>query len=148
MEELGFSSFNLGPEPEFFLFKLDEKGHPTLELNDSGGYFDLAPTDLGENCRRDIVLELEEMGFEIEASHHEVAPGQHEIDFKYANAIEACDNIQTFKLVVKRSLHSMDCMQPLCQSHYLALTALECTLTYRYLKRIKMHFMMNVHNCN
>ncbi len=101
MEELGFTGFNLGPEPEFFLFKLDEKGQPTLELNDDGGYFDLAPTDLGENCRRDIVLELEEMGFEIEASHHEVAPGQHEIDFKYANAVEACDNIQTFKLVVK-----------------------------------------------
>ena len=101
MEELGFTSFNLGPEPEFFLFKLDEKGEPTLEVNDHGGYFDLAPTDLGENCRRDIVLELEEMGFEIEASHHEVAPGQHEIDFKYADAITACDNIQTFKLVVK-----------------------------------------------
>lgn len=101
MEDLGFSDFNVGPEPEFFLFKLDEKGEPTLELNDKGGYFDLAPTDLGENCRRDIVLELEEMGFEIEASHHEVAPGQHEIDFKYANAIQACDDIQTFKLVVK-----------------------------------------------
>ncbi|GAA0339261.1 type I glutamate--ammonia ligase [Bacillus carboniphilus] len=101
MEELGFTDFNLGPEPEFFLFKLDEKGEPTLELNDNGGYFDLAPTDLGENCRRDIVLELEEMGFEIEASHHEVAPGQHEIDFKYASAIRACDDIQTFKLVVK-----------------------------------------------
>jgi len=101
MEEMGFSSFNLGPEPEFFLFKLDAKGEPTLEVNDHGGYFDLAPTDLGENCRRDIVLELEEMGFEIEASHHEVAPGQHEIDFKYADAVTACDNIQTFKLVVK-----------------------------------------------
>jgi glutamine synthetase len=101
MEELGFTDFNLGPEPEFFLFKLDEKGAPSLELNDNGGYFDLAPTDLGENCRRDIVLELEEMGFEIEASHHEVAPGQHEIDFKYADAITACDQIQTFKLVVK-----------------------------------------------
>jgi glutamine synthetase len=101
MEELGFTNFNLGPEPEFFLFKLDEKGEPTLELNDQGGYFDLAPTDLGENCRRDIVLELEEMGFEIEASHHEVAPGQHEIDFKYADALTACDQIQTFKLVVK-----------------------------------------------
>ncbi|QPC46438.1 type I glutamate--ammonia ligase [Mangrovibacillus cuniculi] len=101
MEELGFTDFNLGPEPEFFLFKLDEKGEPTLELNDNGGYFDLAPTDLGENCRRDIVLELEEMGFEIEASHHEVAPGQHEIDFKYADALKACDDIQTFKLVVK-----------------------------------------------
>ncbi|KKK39514.1 glutamine synthetase [Mesobacillus campisalis] len=101
MEELGFTNFNLGPEPEFFLFKLDVNGEPTLELNDNGGYFDLAPTDLGENCRRDIVLELEEMGFEIEASHHEVAPGQHEIDFKYADALTACDNIQTFKLVVK-----------------------------------------------
>jgi glutamine synthetase len=101
MEELGFTKFNLGPEPEFFLFKLDANGEPTLELNDNGGYFDLAPTDLGENCRRDIVLELEEMGFEIEASHHEVAPGQHEIDFKYADAITACDQIQTFKLVVK-----------------------------------------------
>ncbi|ALS78324.1 type I glutamate--ammonia ligase [Planococcus kocurii] len=101
MEELGFTHFNLGPEPEFFLFKLDERGEPSLELNDHGGYFDLAPMDLGENCRRDIVLELEEMGFEIEASHHEVAPGQHEIDFKYADAIKACDDIQTFKLVVK-----------------------------------------------
>ncbi|MBC8862780.1 type I glutamate--ammonia ligase, partial [Escherichia coli] len=78
-------------------FKLDENRRPTLELNDSGGYFDLAPTDLGENCRRDIVLELEEMGFEIEASHHEVAPGQHEIDFKYEDAVTACDSIQTFK---------------------------------------------------
>ena len=101
MEDMGFTDFNLGPEPEFFLFKLDEKGEPTLELNDHGGYFDLAPTDLGENCRRDIVLELEEMGFEIEASHHEVAPGQHEIDFKYADVLTACDSIQTFKLVVK-----------------------------------------------
>jgi glutamine synthetase len=101
MEELGFTNFNLGPEPEFFLFKLDQQGEPTLELNDQGGYFDFAPTDLGENCRRDIVLELEEMGFEIEASHHEVAPGQHEIDFKYADALTACDQIQTFKLVVK-----------------------------------------------
>jgi glutamine synthetase len=100
-EELGFNSFNIGPEPEFFLFKNDEKGEPTLELNDKGGYFDLAPTDLGENCRRDIVLELEDMGFEIEASHHEVAPGQHEIDFKYADVVKACDDIQTFKLAVK-----------------------------------------------
>nr|WP_307252264.1 type I glutamate--ammonia ligase [Croceifilum oryzae] len=99
--ELGFTSFNVGPEPEFFLFKTDEKGKPTLDLNDQGGYFDLAPLDLGENCRRDIVLTLEQMGFEIEASHHEVAPGQHEIDFKYADAIQAADQIQTFKLVVK-----------------------------------------------
>ncbi|ARI77420.1 type I glutamate--ammonia ligase [Halobacillus mangrovi] len=101
MEKLGFSAFNIGTEPEFFLFKLDQSGDPTMELNDKGGYFDLAPTDLGENCRRDIVLELEEMGFEIEASHHEVAPGQHEIDFKYSDAVKHCDDIQTFKLVVK-----------------------------------------------
>lgn len=100
-EEMGFTSMNVGPEPEFFLFKTDDKGNPTMELNDQGGYFDLAPTDLGENCRREIVLTLEEMGFAIEASHHEVAPGQHEIDFKYANAIKAADQIQTFKLVVK-----------------------------------------------
>nr|WP_275983804.1 type I glutamate--ammonia ligase [Paenibacillus hamazuiensis] len=100
-EEMGFTAMNVGPEPEFFLFKTDEKGNPTQELNDQGGYFDLAPTDLGENCRREIVITLEEMGFEIEASHHEVAPGQHEIDFKYADALKAADQIQTFKLVVK-----------------------------------------------
>lgn len=101
MEEMGFTEFNLGPEPEFFLFKLNQEGECTGKLNDTGGYFDLAPTDLGENCRRDIVLELEALGFEIEASHHEAAPGQHEIDWKYANVVEACDNIQTFKLIVK-----------------------------------------------
>lgn len=100
-EEMGYTAMNVGPEPEFFLFKTDEKGYPTTELNDQGGYFDLAPVDLGENCRREIVLTLEEMGFEIEASHHEVAPGQHEIDFKYADALKAADQIQTFKLVVK-----------------------------------------------
>lgn len=100
-EAMGYTSMMVGPEPEFFLFKTDEKGNPTTELNDQGGYFDLAPTDLGENCRREIVLTLEEMGFKIEASHHEVAPGQHEIDFKYADAIHAADQIQTFKLVVK-----------------------------------------------
>lgn len=101
MKDQGFSDFNIGPEPEFFLFKLNEEGKPTLDLNDKGGYFDFAPVDLGENTRRDIVLELEKMGFEVEASHHEVAPGQHEIDFKYADALEAADDIQTFKLVVK-----------------------------------------------
>ncbi|WP_261806185.1 glutamine synthetase family protein [Lapidilactobacillus luobeiensis] len=101
MKAAGYTNFNIGPEPEFFLFKLDENEQPTLDLNDDGGYFDFAPIDLGENCRRDIVLELEKMGFEVEASHHEVGPGQHEIDFKYADALEAADNIQTFKLVVK-----------------------------------------------
>lgn len=104
-EEMGYTAFNVGPEPEFFLFKLDAKGEPTLDLNDQGGYFDFAPLDLGENCRRDIVLTLEKMGFEIEASHHEVAPGQHEIDFKYANALKAADQILTFKLVVKTIAH-------------------------------------------
>lgn len=99
--ELGFSAFNVGPEPEFFLFKIDENGRPTQEVNDEGGYFDWAPLDLGENCRREIVLTLQAMGFEIEASHHEVAPGQHEIDFKYADAVEAADQIATFRLVVK-----------------------------------------------
>ena len=98
---LGFDAFNVGPEPEFFLFKVDEHGRPTQEVNDEGGYFDWAPLDLGENCRREIVLTLEAMGFEIEASHHEVAPGQHEIDFKYADAVEAADHIATFRLVVK-----------------------------------------------
>ena len=101
MEATGFKSFNLGPEPEFFLFKLDEKGNPTLEVNDQGGYFDLAPTDTADNTRREIVNVLTDLGFEVEASHHEVAVGQHEIDFKYTNVLEACDNIQIFKLVVK-----------------------------------------------
>lgn len=101
MKELGFSQMSLGAEPEFFLFKLDENGMPTRELNDNGGYFDFAPLDLAENCRRDIVLELERLGFELEAAHHEVAPGQHEINFKYDDVLAACDNIQTFKLIVK-----------------------------------------------
>ncbi|WP_268912990.1 type I glutamate--ammonia ligase [Lentilactobacillus sp. SPB1-3] len=101
MKKAGFTSFNIGPEPEFFLFKMNENGEPTLNLNDKGSYFDMAPMDLGENCRREIVLTLEEMGFDVEAAHHEVAPGQHEIDFKYADALTAADNIQTFKLVVK-----------------------------------------------
>ncbi|QQE80979.1 type I glutamate--ammonia ligase [Alicyclobacillus sp. SO9] len=100
-KDMGFSTFNVGPEPEFFLFKLDEHGKPTDEVNDEGGYFDLAPLDLGENCRREIVLTLEAMGFNIEASHHEVAPGQHEIDFQYADAVETADNISTFRIVVK-----------------------------------------------
>lgn len=118
MESLDFDTFNIGTEPEFFLFKLNEKGEPLLELNDHGGYLDLGPTDLGENCRRDIVLELEEMGFEIEASHHESAPGQHEIDFKYSEAVKHADDIQTFKLVVKtiarqHNLHATFMPKPL-----------------------------------
>ncbi|WP_069650398.1 type I glutamate--ammonia ligase [Caloranaerobacter ferrireducens] len=99
-EEMGYT-FNVGPECEFFLFHTDEKGKPTLITHDNAGYFDLAPVDLGENARRDMVLTLKQMGFEIEASHHEVAPGQHEIDFKYDNALTTADNIMTFKMVVR-----------------------------------------------
>lgn len=101
MQKMGFNSFNIGPEPEFFLFKTDDNGNPTTKVNDSENYFDMEPADIGEDCRRDIVLALEKMGFDVEAAHHEVAPGQHEVDFKYSNALEAADNIQTFKLVVK-----------------------------------------------
>ena len=99
-EDLGYS-FNVGPECEFFLLKTDSDGKPVLETQDKAGYFDLAPTDEGEDTRRDITLALEDMGFEIEASHHEVAHGQNEIDFKYADALTAADSIMTFKLVVK-----------------------------------------------
>ena len=98
--DMGYT-FNVGPECEFFLFHTDEEGRPTVKTNDEGGYFDLAPIDGGENCRRDICQTLEEMGFEIETSHHEVAPGQHEVDFKYDDALRTADNIITFKLVVK-----------------------------------------------
>ena len=96
----GFT-FNVGPECEFFLFQTDENGHPTTVTNDTAGYFDLGPSDQGETARRDICLCLEEMGFEIEASHHEVAFGQHEIDFKYSEAMSAADSFLTFKMVVK-----------------------------------------------
>jgi glutamine synthetase len=92
---------NVGPEAEFFLFLTDENGAPTLKTQDKAGYFDLTPIDLGENARRDIVLTLEKMGFEIEASHHEVAEGQHEIDFKYSDALTTADNVVTFKFVVR-----------------------------------------------
>lgn len=98
-------SLNVGPELEFFLFYTDEEGGPTLKTLDNGGYFDMGPIDLGENARRDMVLTLEEMGFEIEASHHECARGQHEIDFKYSEALEAADRMMTFKLAVKTVAH-------------------------------------------
>ena len=97
---LGYE-FNVGPECEFFLFHQDENGQPTTITHEKAGYFDLGPVDLGENARRDMVLTLEDMGFEIEASHHEVAPAQHEIDFKYEEAMHTADNIMTFKLAVK-----------------------------------------------
>ncbi|NLF79643.1 MAG: glutamine synthetase, partial [Clostridia bacterium] len=93
---------NMGPEAEFYLFQTDSNGKPTLETNDQASYFDLAPVDLGESARREIVLDLESIGFEIEASHHEVGPGQHEIDFKYADALTTADNVQTFKYIVRQ----------------------------------------------
>ena len=99
-EKLGYT-FNVGPEMEFFLFEADEKGLPTTRTADAASYFDMAPIDHGGDVRREICLMLEEMGFEIEASHHEVAEGQHEIDFKYADALTAADNISTFRMAVK-----------------------------------------------
>lgn len=99
-EELGFT-FQVGPECEFFLFHTDDEGMPTTNTHDAASYCDLAPIDQGENTRREICLVLEEMGFQIETSHHESAAGQHEIDFKYADALTAADNIMTFKYVVK-----------------------------------------------
>ncbi|MBC5627693.1 type I glutamate--ammonia ligase [Clostridium sp. NSJ-6] len=98
--DMGYS-FNVGPECEFFLLETDEKGRPKLETQDKTGYFDLSPLEGAENARRDMCMMLEDMGFEIEASHHEVAYGQNEIDFKYADALTTADSIMTFKLVVK-----------------------------------------------
>lgn len=115
--EMGYT-FNVGPECEFFLFEVDADGKPTSKTGDEAGYFDLGPVDHGETTRRDICLALEEMGFEIEASHHEVAAGQHEIDFKYADALTAADNIMTFRMVVKtlaqhNSLHATFMPKPI-----------------------------------
>ncbi|SEW21042.1 glutamine synthetase family protein [Halobacterium jilantaiense] len=99
-EEMGYS-VSIGPEPEFFLFEKDEEGNATTDAHDNGGYFDLAPKDLASDIRREIIFTLEEMGFEIEASHHEVARGQHEINFKYDDALTTADNIATFRSVVR-----------------------------------------------
>lgn len=99
-KEMGYT-FNVGPECEFFLFHTDENAMPTTITYEQAGYFDLGPLDFGENARRDMIMTLEEMGFEIEASHHESAPAQHEIDFKYDEALATADNIMTFKLAVK-----------------------------------------------
>ena len=99
-KEMGYE-FNVGPELEFFLFHTNDDGLPTTLSHESAGYFDLGPLVLGEKARRDKVLTLEDMGFEIESSHHEAAPAQHEIDFRYDEALTTADNIMTFKLVVK-----------------------------------------------
>jgi glutamine synthetase len=100
-EKMGFV-MQAGPEAEFFLFLNDERGRPTRSTHDSAGYFDLAPLDLGENARREIVNVLNTLGFEVEAAHHEVAQAQHEIDFKHAPAIQTADNVATFKFVVRK----------------------------------------------
>ena len=99
-EEMGYT-MHVGPEAEFFLFHIDEEGKSTMTTHDNAGYFDLGPVDRGEDARRDMCLILEQMGFEIEASHHEVAPGQHEIDFKYDDALTTADNVMTFKMIVR-----------------------------------------------
>ena len=94
-------TMNVGPECEFFLFHTDDDGLPTTLTHEKAGYFDVGPLDLGENARRDMVLTLEDMGFEITSSHHEIAPAQHEIDFRYDEALVTADNLMTFKMVVK-----------------------------------------------
>ncbi|MFD1569518.1 type I glutamate--ammonia ligase [Halorubrum laminariae] len=99
-EEMGYS-VSVGPEPEFFLFEKDDDGNATTIPHDNGGYFDLAPKDLASDVRKEIIFTLEDMGFEIEASHHEVAEGQHEINFKYDDALTTADNIATFRAVVR-----------------------------------------------
>ena len=100
-EEMGLEFF-VGPEPEFYIFKKDENDEPILESNDKAGYFDMAPLDKDEEVREAIADALEELGFEVEASHHECGPGQHEIDFKYDDALTTADNIMVFKYVVKK----------------------------------------------
>ena len=99
---------NAGVEAEFFLFQKDEDGGATTITHDRGGYFDLTPVDLGEKARRMIVNDLEAMGFEVEAAHHEVAPGQHEIDFKYADVMITADSLTTFKFIVRNAALAHD----------------------------------------
>ncbi|AUX09578.1 glutamine synthetase [Halalkaliarchaeum desulfuricum] len=106
-EEMGYT-LNAGPEPEFFVFEKDEHGRATTTTHDVGGYFDLAPKDLASDLRRQIIYNLEEMAFEVEASHHEVAEGQHEIDFKYDDALTTADNIATFRSVVRATAEKND----------------------------------------
>ena len=101
MNEMGIDSLFVGFEPEFYLFKLNSDGSVSTNCSDRASYFDLSPFDGGEDVRREIALMLEKMGFEVQASHHEVGPGQNEITFKYTDVVSACDRVQTFKQVVK-----------------------------------------------
>lgn len=116
-EQYGFN-INVGPECEFFLFKSNEDGTPSVITHDKGGYFDMSPNDLGEDARREIILALEAMGFEIEASHHEVSPGQHEIDFKYSDPLSTADRVVTLKFITRimaqrHNLHATFMPKPL-----------------------------------
>ena len=90
-----------GCEAEFFIFHLDDNGNPLLETQDAGGYFDLAPVDKAEPIRRMMIHDLDHLGFQVEAGHHEVASGQHEVDFRYADALTTADNLATFKFIVR-----------------------------------------------
>ena len=101
MNDMGIETMYVGFEPEFYLFKLNEDGSVSTKCSDAASYFDLSPFDGGEEIRREIALMLEQMGFEVQASHHEVGPGQNEITFKYTDVVSACDRVQTFKQVVK-----------------------------------------------
>ena len=132
--ERGFV-MNAGPEAEFFLFQMRD-GDATTDTHDAGGYFDLTPVDQGEDVRRQIILALEAMGFEVEAAHHEVAPGQHEIDFRYADVLTTADNISTFRFIVKnvapherpaRDLHAETHLRPERLGHAHAPVALHRT---------------------
>ncbi|MBE3071836.1 MAG: type I glutamate--ammonia ligase [Acidobacteria bacterium] len=109
---------NAGPEAEFFLFQT-KNGQPTTETHDKASYFDLTPVDQGEDVRREIVLALQAMGFQVEAAHHEVAPGQHEIDFRYDDVLTTADSISTFRFVVKNvatrnNVHATFMPKPIC----------------------------------
>ena len=99
-EGLGYT-LQVNPECEFFLFHTDDNGNPTTVTHEQAGYLDTSPVDLGENTRRDVVLTMEEMGYEITSSHHEIAPAQHEIDFPFETAMETADKVMTFKMAVR-----------------------------------------------
>lgn len=119
--EMGYE-FYVGPECEFYMFHTDDESAPTTITHEKAGYFDIGPIDYGENARRDMILTLEDMGFEVESSHHEVSPAQHEIDFKYDEALKTADNIMTFELTVRtiarrHGLHATFMPKPLTNAN-------------------------------
>ena len=140
-KEMGYT-MNVGPECEFFLFHTDDDGRPTTVTHEQGGYFDVGPLDLGENARRDMILTLEDMGFEIISSHHEIAPAQHEIDFHYDEAMITADNLMTLRWLSRQSQNDTVCTRHLCQSRRVRLMGQECTLICLYIKTMEqMHFI-------